>query len=164
MKTLIKSQWRSLVFFFVMIIFVQALGNIVTMPNIPTWYASLNHPAWRPPNWVFGPVWTTLYIMLAFIGWRLWNSFQGGAINRLKKPAIFCYFVQLFLNAIWSPLFFGLHLIGISFVVLLTIILFTALTMFYASKFNRTLAWALAPYILWLIYASTLNGALTYLN
>lgn len=160
----IKTHWRSLVFFFALIIAVQVLGNLVTMPNIPTWYKQLERPIWSPPNWVFGPVWTILYIIMAISGWRLWNSFPGSNSDRLKQPVIRFYFIQLFLNAIWSPLFFGLHMTKMSFIDLMLIIAFTTLTIYHAMKVNRAVALSFVPYLCWLTYAASLNGAIAYMN
>lgn len=157
----LKNHWRSLVAFLFLIIAVQAFGNLVTMPNIPTWYADLAKPEWNPPNWLFGPVWTILYLILAVVGWRLWISFDK---DHFKQPVILAYFVQLFFNAMWSPIFFGAHLINIALSDLLLVIIFTVLTMSEAAKFNRTLSWWLVPYLAWLCYAASLNGAIAYLN
>jgi len=140
---------------------VQSVGSAVTFPNIPTWYANLNQPPWTPPNWLFGPVWTTLYIMLAIFGWRLWHSFSN---DRFKQPVIQFYFLQLFFNFLWSPLFFWYHWTAIAFVDLLLIILFTVLTFIQTRKIFPALAWWLIPYLLWLCYAASLNGAIAYLN
>jgi len=164
MMTLLKKHWPNLLFFFALIATVQIIGNIVTMPNIQPWYNSLNHPFWRPPNWVFGPVWTVLYIMLAFVGWRLWISFDGSAARKLQQPVIRFYFIQLILNFLWSPLFFGMHYTGLALIDLLLIIVFTIFTMITALPINRTVTLLMVPYLLWLLFASSLNSAIVYLN
>lgn len=164
MKALLKNNWHSLVFFFALIIVVQTFGNLMTMPNIQPWYNSLNHPFWRPPNWVFGPVWTILYVMLAIVGWRLWISFDGSIGRKLKQPVIIFYFLQLFFNFLWSPLFFGLHWIDTAVLDLILIILFTIALLKRTFPINRACGYALIPYLLWLSYALSLNAALQYLN
>lgn len=164
MTHLLKKHWPSLLFFFALIALVQTIGNFITMPNIQPWYNSLNHPFWRPPNWVFGPVWTILYFMLAYVGWRLWISFDGSVGQKLKQPVIRFYFIQLILNFIWSPLFFGMHMTGLALIDLVLIIVFTVFTMTEAKKVDRTITWLLVPYLLWLLFASSLNSAIVYLN
>lgn len=134
------------------------------MPNIQPWYNSLNHPFWRPPNWVFGPVWTMLYFILAFVGWRLWISFDGTIVQNLKQPVIRFYFIQLLLNFLWSPLFFGIHKTGLAMINLYLIIVFTILLMIHAARINRLVTWLLVPYLAWLLFASSLNTAIVYLN
>lgn len=164
MMPLLKKHWPSLLFFFALIALVQTVGNIITMPNIQPWYNSLNHPFWRPPNWVFGPVWTALYIVLAYVGWRLWISATGSIGQKLQQPAILFYFIQLILNFIWSPLFFGFHYTGLALIDLFLIILFTILLMRQTSRIDRSLTVLLVPYLLWLLFASSLNSAIVYLN
>jgi len=92
------------------------IGSFATTPNIATWYATLTKPSWNPPNWVFGPVWTTLYISMAVAAWLVWR--QGG----LWQWALALFAVQLALNAAWSWLFFGFHLPGAAFIEIVVIL------------------------------------------
>lgn len=124
------------------------------------WYETLNKPLWNPPAWVFGPVWTLLYLMIGLSGYFAWT--RGG---RQDRRAVFTvYGTQLFINALWSPLFFGLHrpdwslasLVLLWFAVLLCIGLF--------SQCSRLAAWLLIPYFLWISFAGGLNAAIMVIN
>lgn len=164
MISLFKNHWHSLLLFILLIIGVQIIGNVTTFSSVRTWYAELEKPFWNPPNWVFGPVWTLLYCMLAVFGWRIWIHFPGSWRTKFQQPAIRFYFLQLFFNALWSPLFFGLQLLIPAFIAILMMIVFTGLLFVQTRRFDKTLAWWLVPYIAWLCYAASLNGAIIVLN
>lgn len=124
------------------------------------WYASLRKPAWNPPNWIFGPVWTALYVTMAIAAWLVWR--RGGFAG--QRVALSLYLAQLFFNALWSPLFFGLHNPGLAFVdlVLLWLVLVGTTVAFWKA---RVVAGALlAPYLAWVTFAGALNFALWMLN
>ena len=99
------SPHRPLMGLIILTLLVGASGTLFTEPAIPTWYDALVKPSFNPPNWLFAPVWTTLYIAMAVAAWRVWK------ITGLKSPEMTVWFVQLALNAIWTPLFFGAHLL-----------------------------------------------------
>jgi benzodiazapine receptor len=124
------------------------------------WYAALNKPSWHPPSWVFGPVWTTLYAMMAVSAWLVWR--QGG-FARQKGP-LGLFLVQLALNAAWSPLFFGLQQPGAAFVCIIALWLAIAATILVFRRVHRIAAWLLVPYIAWVSFAAVLNGVLWRLN
>lgn len=130
----------------------------VFMPG--EWYATLKKPSWNPPGWIFGPVWTALYTMMAVAAWLVWR--QGGWAKQRKPLLIFLG--QLALNALWTPLFFGLHQPGLAFaeIVLLWLAIGTTLTAF--RPVSRVAAWLLAPYLAWVSFAAALNFALWRLN
>lgn len=138
-----------------------ALGGLATAPAIPTWYQTLNKPVFSPPQWLFGPAWTTLYILMGialFLVWRQGFSAPG------VRLALLAFLVQLVLNVIWSFLFFGLRspLIAlIEIVVLWLAILFTIIRFFRVSVPAGVL---LLPYIGWVTFATILNAALVKLN
>ena len=104
------KQSIALVVFLAVTFAAAGIGSIATTPNIPTWYAGLAKPSWNPPNWIFGPVWTALYISMAVAAWLVWR--QGG----LWQWALALFAVQLALNAAWSWLFFGFHMPGAAFI------------------------------------------------
>ena len=118
-----------------------------------TWYEALNRPPWTPPNWLFGPVWTTLYVLMGVAAWRIW-------VRRSEEGtgwALGLFVAQLVLNALWSWIFFGLHLTGfaaIEIVILLVAIILTTITFW---KTDRPAGLLLVPYIVWVSYASALN-------
>lgn len=135
------------------------IGQIFTTPSIPTWYAGLQKPIFNPPNWVFAPVWTLLYILMAVSAFLVWREEK-----KEIKPALIIFVIQLILNSLWSLAFFGLHspLLG-----LLVIVLLWAAIVVTIVKFLRvsTLAgWLLLPYLLWVSFASVLNFAIWILN
>jgi tryptophan-rich sensory protein len=139
----------------------SALGQVATYPNIATWYAGLAKPSFNPPNWVFAPVWTTLYLLMAFALWRVLRL-PVGAPGRGR--ALVLFFVQLALNAAWSWMFFAAHspLLGlINIVPQLVAILATIGTFWWI---DRPAAVSLIPLAAWVSFAAVLNGALWSLN
>lgn len=142
--------------------FVGVFGSFFTTADaLGKWYAGLNKPPFNPPDWIFGPVWTTLYILMGIAAFLIW---QEGVDVKGVRLAITCYIVQLFLNAIWTPLFFGLHspLLGlIDIVPLLGAII---VTIFVFSKISRTAGLLLIPYLAWVSFATVLNASLYVFN
>lgn len=140
---------------------VAGLGSLFTTPAIAGgWYAALQRPAWSPPNWVFGPVWTLLYLSMAVAAWLVWRErgFSGAA-----WPLAF-FAAQLLLNAAWSPLFFGAKQLGWAFV---EIVFMWAAILATLVSFWRVSAWAgglLVPYQLWVTFAAALNFAIWRMN
>jgi tryptophan-rich sensory protein len=137
------------------------IGSLFTTPSIPGWYAGLIKPSFNPPNWIFGPVWTTLYAMMGLAAWIVYDK-------GLKRPevrkALAVFGAQLVLNTIWSIVFFGAHqLVGAVIVIVLlwAMILWTILAF---RKISKAAAWLLVPYILWVSFASVLNVAICALN
>lgn len=153
-----KAQRRPLLFFLIATLGTGAAASLFTTPAIPTWYASLHRPAFTPPNWVFAPVWTALYILMAFAAWRTWKK------TGLRSPEMAVFAVQLALNLGWSVLFFGLHRIGaalIEIAVLDVAILATAILFF---RCDRLAGFLLAPYLAWTLFATVLTQTLGQLN
>lgn len=137
-----------------------AVGSIFTISNIPTWYATLAKPEWNPPNWIFGPVWTTLYTLMgvaAYLVWRYRNSREG-------KVALFVYGIQLALNAIWSVLFFGLRNPALAFAEILVLLAFIIATTVLFWRVDRRAGILMLPYVAWVSFASVLNFAIWQLN
>lgn len=155
--SLIASPFKSalVLLLFIGITFLAPLPAVWWPPG--EWYASLNKPSWNPPAWIFGPVWTMLYTMMAVAAWLVWR--RGGG----QRP-LGLYCVHLVLNATWSPLFFGLKMPGAAFaeiLLLLASIVATALTF---RRVSRAAAWLFVPYIAWVAFASFLNFTLWRLN
>jgi translocator protein len=124
------------------------------------WYARLQKPAWNPPNWLFGPVWTALYTIMAVAVWLVWKrgSFAG------QRVALSLFLLQLLFNALWSPLFFGLHCPGLAFVDLLLLWLALLATVAAFWKARRLAGAMLLPYLAWVTFAGALNFAIWRLN
>ncbi len=134
-----------------------SLGAIF-MPG--EWYAALRKPAWNPPAWIFGPVWTALYTMMAVAVWLVWK--QGGFKSQ-RLPLGF-FLIQLAMNALWTPLFFGLHWMGVAFAEIVLMWFAILLTMEHFRRLSRPAVWLLAPYLLWVAFAAMLNGTLWWMN
>jgi translocator protein len=141
---------------------VGVIGSLfTTTDSLGSWYTNLHKPPFNPPNWIFGPVWTTLYIMMGVSAFLVWRQ---GLDDKVVRIALVCFMVQLFLNAIWTPLFFGLHspLFGlIDIVLLLNAVI---VTVFAFSKISRPAALLLVPYFVWISFATVLNASLYLLN
>jgi len=140
---------------------VGAVGSLATTPKIPTWYAGLAKPAWTPPDAVFPIAWTTLYVLMAVALWRLW---QLHTPSPERRRAILLWFLQLALNAIWSPVFFGMEAPGAALVVVIALWLAIAAAIWASARIDRMAAWLLAPYLAWVSYATALNAAIVALN
>jgi translocator protein len=150
-STLALAAWMA-------VTFAAAAMGALFLPG--EWYATLEKPAWNPPNWLFGPVWTTLYVGMAVTAWLVWR--RGGFAG--QRTALSLFLVQLLLNALWSPVFFGLHLPGLAFaeVVLLWATLLATVVAFWKA---RPLAgMLLLPYLAWVSFAGSLNFAIWRLN
>lgn len=137
------------------------LGTIFTIDAIPTWYAYLHKPFFNPPNWIFGPVWTTLYILMGIAAYLVWRRHQFG-----KKAQSFwhVYWAQLILNALWSIIFFGFKQPGLAFIEILAMWYFIVRTIQVGRKIDRWAAYLLYPYLAWVSFASLLNLSIWLLN
>ena len=138
--------------------FAAASPGAVFMPG--EWFAALKKPSWNPPGWVFGPVWTALYAMMAAAAWLVW---QRGGWKEQRKPLLI-FLAQLALNAVWTALFFGLHRPGVAFAEIVLLWLAIVATLVAFRPVNRTAAWLLVPYLAWVSFAAVLNGTLWSLN
>jgi benzodiazapine receptor len=146
--------------FLVLVFVVAAIGGAVTFPKIPTWYAALAKPSFNPPSWVFGPVWTTLYVLMAVAAWRVSLAPAGAA----RRQALVWFFIQLALNCAWSPVFFGLERPVLALGVIVALLIALALTIVHFLRVDRLAGWMLVPYIVWVAFATVLNGAIVALN
>lgn len=140
---------------------VGLLSSLAVAGSITTWYAALVRPWFAPPDWIFGPVWTTLYILMGIGAGQVWNA--GIALPDVRR-ALGLYAVQLVLNAAWSVIFFGLHALGGALIELSILWVLIILTMFAFARVRRTSAWLLLPYICWVSFAFILNLAFWRLN
>ena len=140
---------------------VGATSGFFTVKAIPGWYAQLNKPWFNPPNWLFSPVWTSLYIMMGISLWLVWKS---NAPVKIKQPALYLFAVQLILNFFWSLIFFRQHQIGWAVTEIITMWVFILLTIIAFAKVNNIAAWLLVPYISWVSFATVLNYSIWALN
>jgi tryptophan-rich sensory protein len=139
---------------------VAAVGGAVTATSVGTWYAGLAKPPFNPPDWVFGPVWTVLYLMIAVAGWRLWRR-RGEAGAGLALGA---WGLQLALNLGWSLVFFGARMIGLALAEILVLLAAILATTLLSWRVDPLAGALFVPYALWVGFATVLNGALWWLN
>lgn len=135
------------------------LSGFSTVESINNWYRFINKPSWNPPNWLFGPVWTLLYIMMGIAVALIWHS-----SDQNKKTAIGIFIIQFVLNLAWSFIFFNMQKVGWAFAEIVIMLLFIALTILLFYRINKTAAWLMLPYLCWVSFATVLNGTIWYLN
>ena len=152
-----NNKYLSLILILLITFSASAIGGIVTSSFKEPWYSQIIQPIYSPPSWIFGPVWTTLYILMSFAIWINWTS------NRDTKT-IKIYFVHIFFNGIWSIIFFGFHLILFALLNLLIILFFIIWLMKIYYKSTKLSFLLMIPYLLWSLYALLLNGSILYLN
>jgi tryptophan-rich sensory protein len=155
---MIKNKYISLIGFIFITFFASAIGGFTTRISKEPWYSTINKPSFNPPDWVFAPVWTALYICMAFAIWLIW-------INPKKTKKIFyIYFIHLFVNTTWSVIFFGLHQIFLALLVIGLIIFFIIWLIRLYLPVNKLSAYLMIPYLGWCCYAFVLNLNLYLLN
>lgn len=140
--------------------FAAWLGSTATVSSVGTWYPSLLKPAWNPPSWVFGPVWSVLYLLMAVAAWRVWRHTE----HPQRRPALTWYFAQLALNALWSLLFFGLRRPDIALVEIGVLLAVLAVVLVKFWRIDRSAGLLWLPYVAWVGFATVLNGAIWWLN
>jgi tryptophan-rich sensory protein len=136
------------------------LGARWTAPEIPSWYSTLRKPPFNPPPWVFGPVWTLLYLLMAIAAWRVLQA--PSSSGRIAALAVFA--AQLALNLLWSWIFFRRHAIAAALVEILALWIAIAVTTLLFSRLDSLAAWLLTPYLAWTAFATLLNAAIFHLN
>ena len=140
---------------------VGILSTPFTISSIPTWYAGLIKPFFSPPNWVFAPVWTILYFLMGVAVYLVWKE----NIKKKKvKIALYYFLGQLFLNFLWSVIFFGLHQPFLAFIDIVLLLIMIAITMREFNKVSKTAMYLLIPYLLWVCFATLLNISIVILN
>jgi benzodiazapine receptor len=137
------------------------VGSIFTAPAIPAWYAGLIKPAFNPPNWVFGPAWTLLYILMGIAQFLV---IKGGFMDRRVKAAAGVFILQLVLNGLWSYVFFGLHAPGWALVEIALLWASIVVCLILFIRISRAAGMLLIPYLAWVTFAAVLNGSIWVLN
>ena len=140
---------------------VGATSGFFTVTGVESWYQTIQKPSWNPPGWIFGPVWTTLYVMMGIALFLVWKEDTS---EELKKIAIALFAVQLTLNFFWSFIFFNQQQPGWALVEIIAMWIFILLTIFAFAQVNKTAAWLLVPYISWVSFATILNYTIWQLN
>lgn len=157
---LVKSEFPLLIFSILLPQLVGTVGALFTFPSIAGWYTLLDKPIFTPPDWVFGPVWSTLYVLM---GISLFLVVRHTMRERSIK-AVQLFFLQLFLNLLWSIVFFGSHSIGGGLVVIVAMWFLIILTILKFAKISQWAALLLLPYLAWVTFATLLNFAIFMLN
>ena len=140
------------------IILVLGAGTAIGLLTVPgAWYAALTKPPFNPPDWIFAPVWSVLYVLVGIAGWRIWRIAPAGRAMKI-------WWLQLALNFLWSPVFFAAHLPGPALVVILALLAAIVAFIASAAATDRPAAWLFVPYALWVAFASLLNAAIWWLN
>jgi len=155
-----KNVFLKLVVSILLPIVVGAIAGMFTSAAVPEWYATLNRPSFNPPNWLFGPVWTTLYTLMGISLFLIWKQIAG----KERNIAIFVFFLQLALNFCWSFIFFYFNMIGLALIeiIMLWISIVIMLVLFF--KIKPIAAYINIPYLLWVTFATILNASYYFLN
>jgi benzodiazapine receptor len=144
--------------FLILCLAVSALGGAVTATSVDSWYQTLRKPPFNPPDWLFAPVWSTLFVLMAVAAWRVWR------IEGLRSRAMGAFAVQLFLNLLWSVLFFGLRAPDLALVEILVLLSSIAWTALLFARIDNWAGLLFLPYLAWVAFAAALNLAISYLN
>ncbi len=154
------KNWVKLVISLLLPQLVALGGVMFTKTGEGSWYQTIQKPSWNPPGWLFGPVWTTLYILMGISFYLIWKS----SVPKEKKGAVSLWLMQLVLNFFWTFIFFNQQQIGWALVAIICLWLLILMTIFAFGKINRTAAWLLVPYISWVSFAAMLNYSIWMLN
>ena len=154
---MLKNKFISFFLFFIITYSASFIGGMVKISFKEPWYSQLVKSNLNPPEWVFAPIWTTLYIMMALAIWKIW-------INSLDLKTLQLYFIHLFFNGTWSIVFFGLHQIAFALINLFIILIFIVLLMKRYFSLDKISFYLMIPYLLWSSYALILNSSILALN
>jgi benzodiazapine receptor len=157
-----QPQWLVLAVLLLVCLATGAVGAAWTSLSLGDWYATLRKPPWTPPNGLFGPVWTTMYVMMAVAAWLVWRS--GSRHGRDRRLPVLVFAIQLALNAAWSGLFFGLRSPGSALVDIALLWCAIAATVLVFARRSRMAAALLVPYLAWVSFATALNWAIWRMN
>ena len=151
---------RSLVAFIILCLAVSSVGGAITATSVDTWYQALAKPSFNPPDWVFAPVWTTLYFLMGVSGWRIWRR----RASRATRGALALFGLQLFLNFAWSVLFFGFQRIDLALIDIVILFVAIVANMILFWRIERLATLLLVPYAAWVVFAIVLNVSIWLLN
>jgi len=150
--------------FFLILFALSGISSYITISEVQSWYKTLAKPSFNPPDWLFGPVWTILYAMIAVSGWLVWQKLSGSFLQKIKTKEMKIYAAQIAANFLWSILFFGLHQIFAALVDVLVLLGLIAMNIAAFKPISKIAAWLLVPYFCWVAFASTLNLCIYILN
>jgi len=155
---MLKNKFISFILFFIITYSASFIGRIVTISLKEPWYSQLVKSNYNPPDWVFAPVWTTLYLMMTLAIWFYWHS------NNREMNTIYIYFIHVVFNTTWSIVFFGMHQILLALIVLMILIIMIIILILKFKRVNYVSSFLMIPYLLWCCYALFLNFNLYILN
>ena len=155
------KNWLKLVISIAVPLAVGAVAGMFTASGISGWFQTIEKPAWQPPNWVFGPVWTVLYLMMGIALFLIWKK---EAPKTIKRMAITVWIIQLVFNFFWSFIFFQKHQLDWALGEILVLWFFILLTILFFARISKTAAWLMVPYISWVSFASLLTFTIYELN
>ena len=156
-----KSKIKPYFICIAICILVEIFAGLITTPSVNTWYKTLIKPDFTPPNWLFAPVWSLLYLMMGF-AWGHINAIASD--SRIIKKANTLFVIQLIFNALWSLIYFGAHNVSYALLDIIFLWLSLSFTVYQFFKISKLSGWLLVPYILWTSYATILNASIWYLN
>lgn len=153
-------NWVKLVVSVLFTVGIGSLGGLFTISEIPGWYAGLQKPSFNPPNWLFGPVWSLLYLLMGISFYLIWKQ----PVSTVRNVGLTLFVIQFILNFFWSILFFNQHLIAAALLEMVFMWIFILLTMIWFAKLSPTASWLLLPYLCWVSFATVLTAAIWKLN
>ena len=155
---MLKNKFLSFVLFFIITFSASFIGGLVTLTFKEPWYSELTKSNFNPPDWIFAPVWTTLYLMMTLAIWFFWHS------KNREMNTIYIYFIHIVFNTTWSVVFFGFHNIFLALVNLIILILLIVILILRFRRVNKVSSYLMIPYLLWSSFALFLNYSLLVLN
>lgn len=160
-STMITQRAIRILIMITICLIVGFLSAIATQSSVSTWYPTLTKPVFTPPNWLFAPVWTVLYILMGTAAGMVWNK---GYYHKWVKTALYHFGFQLILNASWSILFFGMHLVVPALLIIISLFILLLFTFKWFKVVKPEAAYLLLPYLIWVAYATALNFEIWRLN
>ena len=155
---MLKNKFISFILFFIITYSASFIGGMATISFKEPWYSQLTKSNYNPPDWIFGPVWTTLYLMMTLAIWFYWHS------KKREMSTIYIYFIHIVFNTTWSIVFFVMHQILLALIVLMTLIIMIIVLILKFKRVNYVSSYLMIPYLLWCCYALFLNLNIYILN
>lgn len=137
------------------------ISGIFTSKSIETWYKFLNKPSWNPPNWLFGPVWSILYLLMGYAAYIVYTK---SGLDKERKTFLWIFYIQLFFNLLWSPIFFNLQHVQFALIWIIALWFLIVLMLYKVNSISKTAFYILIPYLLWVSFATFLNFTIWRLN
>jgi len=137
------------------------ISGISTSKSIETWYKFLNKPSWNPPNWLFGPVWSILYLLMGYAAYIVYTK---SGLDKGRKTFLWIFYIQLFFNLLWSPIFFNLQHVQFALIWIIALWFLIVLMLYKVNSISKTAFYILIPYLLWVSFATFLNFTIWRLN